>query len=205
VLFHGRFDAARLAVGPGKLREASDGPFHFYEAPGDATRLAPVGDVLALSNSRPRLLAALEYAASPRPGEMQDRTMGELLAEVDRGQTVWLAVSFPKLGRLPRLNDPGLELVARPVLRHAESVQGGFRFGEDVRAELVFRAPTEADAAELERDIRACCQVAQGAYLLPGLDASYLPLLRLLGAGAAERDGRTVTLRAAVPADQLAP
>ena len=76
VLLKGRFDAARFRAGRGLLREASDGPFRFYEAPGPAhgpaTDMAPVGDVLAVSASRPRLLAALNYAVSPNAAELQD-------------------------------------------------------------------------------------------------------------------------------------
>ena len=124
---------------------------------------------------------------------------------MDRDQAVWLAVSFQKLGPIPRLNDFGLETVLRPVLRHAESVQGGVRFGDEVRAEFVFRAPTEADASELDQDIQAACEIAQGAHLLPGVDPAPLPLLRLLGTGTTRRDGRTVTLRCAASADRLVP
>jgi hypothetical protein len=206
VLLHGRFDPARFA-GSGKLHEASDGPFRLYETAGqhDAAHLAPVGDVLAFSYSRPRLLAALRYAAAPRPAPPQDARMRELLAEVDRDQAVWLAVSFDKLGKVPRLNDFGLETVVRPVLRYADGVQGGVRFGDDVRGEFVFRARTEADAVLLEKDIQSACEVAQGAYLLPDVDPSLLPLLRLAGTGTTTRDGRTVTLRCEAPADQLAP
>ena len=209
VLLKGRFDASRLRAGRGALREASEGPFRFYEAAashsGPATDLAPVGDVLAVSPSRPRLLAALNYAAAPRPVELRDAGLRDLLREVNRDQGVWLAVSFKQLGPVPRLTDFGLETVLRPVLRHAESVQGGVRFGDEVRGEFVFRAATEAGAGELDQDLQAACEVAQGAYLLPGVDPSLLPLLRLLGTGTTHRDGRTVTLRCAAPADRLAP
>ncbi len=209
VLLKGRFDASRLRAGRGLLREASDGPFRFYEAPGPAhgpaTDLAPVGDVLAASTSRPRLLAALNYAVSPNAAELQDACLSDLLREVDRDQTVWLAVSLRKLGPIPRLTDFGLETVLRPVLRHAESVQGGVRFGDEVRGEFVFRAPTEADASELDQNIQAACEIAQGVDLLPGVEPALAPLLRLLGTGTTHREGRTVTLRCAATADRLAP
>ncbi len=208
VLLKGRFDASRFRAGGDKLREVSEGPFRFFEAPGPshgaATDLAPVGDVLAVSASRPRLLAALNYAAAPEPEEPREACLRDLLHEVDRDQAVWLAVSFPKLGPVPRLTDFGLETVLRPVLRHAESVQGGVRFGDEVRGEFVFRAPSEADASELDQDIQAACEIAQGVDLLPGVDPSLTPLLRLLGMGTTHRVGRTVTLRCAA-AERLAP
>ncbi len=208
VLLKGRFDSSRFRDGRG-LREASEGPFRFYEAAGPAhgaaTDLAPVGDVLAVSASRPRLLAALNYAVAPKPTELQDDCLRDLLREVDRDQAVWLAVSFRKLGPVPRLTDFGLETVLRPLLRHAESVRGGVRFGDEVRGEFVFRAPSEADASALDQDIQAACEIAQGAYLLPGVDPSLSPLLRLLGTGTTHREGRTVTLRCAAPAERLAP
>ena len=208
VLLKGRFDSSRFRDGRG-LREASEGPFRFYEAAGPAhgaaTDLAPVGDVLAVSASRPRLLAALNYAVAPKPTELQDDCLRDLLREVDRDQAVWLAVSFRKLGPVPRLTDFGLETVLRPLLRHAESVRGGVRFGDEVRGEFVFRAPSEADARALDQDIQAACEIAQGAYLLPGVDPSLSPLLRLLGTGTTHREGRTVTLRCAAPAERLAP
>src|SRR5437660_279830 len=75
LLLRGRFDAGRFSVGPKKLREASDGPFRFYEAtvPHSArvTRLAPAGGTLAVSDSKPRFLAALRYAAAPAPVRLQ--------------------------------------------------------------------------------------------------------------------------------------
>ena len=209
VLLKGRFDASRLRAGRGRLREASEGPFRFYEAAGPArgaaTDLAPVGDVLAVSASRPMLLAALRYAAAPKPAGPEDANLRGLLQDVDHDQAVWLAVSFKKLGPVPRLTDFGLEMVLRPVLRHAESVQGGVQFGDEVRGEFVFRAASEADASDLDEDLQAACEIAQGADLLPGVDPSLLPLLRLVGTGTTRREGRTVTLRCAAPADRLAP
>jgi hypothetical protein len=205
VLLRGRLDAARLSVGPGKLGETSDGPFTFFELPGRATSLARAGDTVAVCDSRPRFLAALNYAVAPRPVVLQDARLRELLRQVDRKQSVWLAVSFDKLGPVPRLADFGLETVLRPVLRYAESVRGGVTVGEDVRGEFVFRARTDADAGELDQDLTASCTVAQGAYLIPGLDPSLLPLLEFMGTGATSRDGREITLRCRLPAERIAP
>ena len=206
VLLRGRF-----RLDPGRLHEASDGPYSYYEVGGPppaaaaAAALAPVGDTLAVSESRPRFLAALHYAAAPHPVELQDARLRELLRQVDRDQGAWLAVSFDKLGPVPRLADLGLETVLRPVLRHAESVRGGVAFDEDVHGEFVFHARTDADAKELEQDLNASCTVAQGAYLIPGLDPSLLPLLAFIGTGTTARDGRDVTLRCRLPADRISP
>ena len=205
VLLRGRFDPARFAVGPGRLRQTSDGLFSFYELPGHPTLLAPVGDYLVVCDSRPRFLAALNYAATPRPVALEDARLAALLRQVDRKKSVWLAVSFGKLGPIPRLADFGLETVLRPVLRHAESVSGGVTTDDDIRGDFVFRAHTDADAKELDQDLIASCTVAQGAYLLPGLDPSLLPLLEFIGTGATARDGREITLRCRLPADRLAP
>ena len=205
VLLRGRFDPTRFAVGPGKLHETSDGRFSFFELPGRPTSLAMVGDYLVVCDSRPRFLAALNYAAAPRPVVLEDARLAGLLRQVDREQNVWLAVSFGKLGPIPRLADFGLETVLRPVLRHAESVSGGLTTAADVRGDFVFRAHTDADAKELDQDLIASCTVAQGAYLLPGLDPSLLPLLEFMGTGATARDGREITLRCRLPADRIAP
>ena len=123
---------------------------------------------------------------------------------MDASQSVWLAVSFDKLGPVPRLADLGLETVLRPILRHAESVRGGVAFGDDVRGQFVFRARTDADARELEQDLNASCTVAQGAYFLPGLDPSLLPALEFMGTGTTVRDGRDITLSCRLPADRIA-
>ena len=199
----------RIPLGPGKLRETADGPYPFYELagprPGQATSLAQVGAALVVCESRPRFLAALNYAAAPHPVALQDARLRGLLRQVDRNQSVWLAVSFDKLGPVPRLTDFGLETVLRPVLRHAESVYGGVTFGEDVRGEFVFHARTDADARELEQDLIASCTVAQGAYLIPGLDPALLPVLEFMGTGTTARDGRDVTLRCRLPGDRIAP
>ncbi len=205
VLLRGRFDPARFAVGPGKLHQTSDGRFSFFELPGRPTALALVGDYLVVCDSRPRFLAALNYAAAPRPAALEDARLAGLLRQVDRKQSVWLAVSVDQLGPVPRLTDFGLETVLRPVLRHAESVSGGVTTADDVRGDFVFRAHTDADAKELDQDLIASCTVAQGAYLLPGLDPSLLPLLEFMGTGATARDDRDVTLRCRLPADRLAP
>ncbi len=205
VLLRGRFDPALFALGPGKLRPTSDGRFSFFELPGRATLLAVVGDYLVVCDSRPRFLAALNYAVAPRPVVLEDARLRELLRRVERKQSVWLAVSFGKLGPVPRLADFGLETVLRPVLRHAESVYGGAATADDVRGEFVFRAHTDADAKELDQDLVASITVAQGAYLLPGLDPSLLPLLDFIGTGATARDGRDITVRCRLPADRLAP
>jgi hypothetical protein len=209
LLLRGRFDPGRFQVGPGKLREGSDGPFRFDELPGPkgrVTHLARVGGFLAVCDSRPRFLAALTYAADRRPIRLQDRRLGELLAEVDRGQGVWLAVSLGKLGPIPRLTNRGLELVLRPLLSHAEGVQGGLSCGDDeVRAAFFFRARTEADAADLETALQSSCQLAQGARVLPGIDRELLPLLDLFGTGVVRRDGAAVEVRCRLPADRLGP
>jgi hypothetical protein len=209
LLFHGRFDPARFSVGPGKLREASEGPFRFYQMtglPGGATaHLAPVGDVLAVSLSRPRFLASLSYAVAPRPVELQDAGLREMLGQVDHKAAVWFAVSFTKLGPIPRLTDLALETVLRPVLRHAESLRGQVQLGDGIQGEFVFRAKTDADAAELDQDLKASCEIAQGAYLVPGVDPSLFPLLQFAGTGTTSREGRVVTLRCELPADRLGP
>lgn len=209
VLLRGRFDAARFAVGPGKLREASDGPFAFFELaeprPGAVASLAQVGGCVAVCDSRPRFLAALNHAAAPAPAALQDARLHELLHQVDQKQFVWLAVSFDKLGPIPRLSDLGLETVLRPVLKHAESVRGGVAVGDAVRGEFIFRARGDADAGQLEQDLTASCTVAQGAYLIPGLDPSLLPLLEFMGTGTTTREGREITLRCRLPADRIAP
>jgi hypothetical protein len=209
VLLRGRFDAGRFAVGPKKLREASDGPFHFYEAPVPhsprVTRLAPAGDTLAASDSRPRFLAALRYAAAPGPFRLQDARLAELLKQVDRGQSIWFAVSFDKLGRIARFKNFGLELVLRPLLDHAESVRGGVVCGEDVRAEFVFLARGDADADALATALQSSCIVARGAHQLPGIDRELLPMLRLFGTGEVSRDGKTVVVRCRLPGDQIDP
>jgi hypothetical protein len=207
VLLRGRFDAGRFRVGPGKLQSATEGRFRFYQKTDPRTRqtanLAQAGETLVVSDSKPRFLAALSHAADAGPVRLQDDRLRELLRQVDQRQCLWLAVSFDKLGPIPRVNNFALELVARPILVHAESVYGGVTCDDDVRAEFVFTARGDADAADLETAIKSSCQVAQGAYLLPGVEREMLPLLRLVGTGATSRDGRTVVLRCRLPADGL--
>jgi hypothetical protein len=204
-LARGRFDAARLQTGPGKLRERIDEGFRVYEYPdpaaGRVTTLALAGDTLAASDDRARVYAALVYAAGSRKAVRVDPALEELLRKVDRGQVLWLAVSFDKLGRVGRLPSLGLDLMLRPVLNHARSARGGVTCGEDVRAEFHFEARDEAGADRLETGVRSACEAAGGASLLPGIEPHLLPLLRLLATGEVTRDGLEVRLRCRLTAD----
>src|SRR6185437_5551269 len=103
-LIRGRVDRSRMQMGPDKLHETSLDRFRVWEyADRQANRttlLASVGDMLVVSESRGRLLAALKHASDPRPSTVRDATLREMLAKVDRRQSLWLAVSIKSLGSL---------------------------------------------------------------------------------------------------------
>jgi hypothetical protein len=206
-LARGRFDPARFQTGPGKLRERVEDGFRVYEytdpAGGRVTTLALAGDTLAASDDRARVYAALAYAAGSRKAVRVDPALVKLLGKVDRGQALWLAVSLDKLGHVGRLPSLGLELMLRPVLKHARSARGGVTCAEDVRAEFHFEARDEAGADDLETGLRSACETAAGASLLFRIEPDLLPLLRLLATGEVTRDGLEVRLRCRLTADQL--
>jgi hypothetical protein len=205
-LARGRFDRARFQVGPGKLRTKTEDHFRVYEyagRPGPATTLAPVGDILAFSETPARVTGALVHASHPGPSLVQDPILRELLSTVDRRQSLWLVASLPKLGPVARLDNFALELVLHPIMTHAESVHGGVRCGDDLRAEFHFRAVSEESAGKLAELIQSACGVAQTLPDLPGIDPDLAPLLRLLGTGRLARQGKAVVLRCRLTADQL--
>ncbi len=214
----GRFDPARFQVGPGKLQPRVVGRFRVFEsadpAKGGTTTVAQAGDYLVASDSQPHVLDALNHAADGKKSEPADAGLRDLLKAVDKKQSVWLAVSLTKLGRVPTLHSGAAEVVLRPVFNHAQTAQGGFTFGDDLQAQFTMRARDEAAAGSLEQSLRssadAARDLARGWELTQRLglfqgESDLLPVLRLVGAGEVTRDGTTVRLRCRLPADQLGP
>lgn len=198
-LARGRLDRSRIQTGPNKLHEATLDHFRVWEyvdrPAKQTTLLTPVGDMLIVSETRSRLLAALQQASDPWPVAVRDATLRQLLGQVDRQQSLWLAASIKSLGAIAGIDNYLLKLVLRPLLAHAESVYGGISCGEDVRAEFHFGASTDEDAARLETALQSICETAPGAALFLGRQKELLPLLRLLGAAKIRRDGKMILLR----------
>lgn len=203
-LLGGRLDRARFQIGPDKLSETTLDRFRVWEYTDDTakrtTLLAPVGDMLVVGETERRVRAAL----NPQAIAVRNAKLRELLAKVDRRQTLWLAVSIESLGPLGDLKEFS---IIRPLLGHAESIRGGITCAEDVRADFAFGTATDEDAARMEASLKSICEIAAvpGAALLLGLgrQKELLPLLRLLAAGKIEREGRTVWLRSRLTGDQL--
>lgn len=208
-LARGRLDRARIQIGPDKLQEKVLDRFHVWEYSDRrakrTTLLALVGDMLVGSESRNRLQAALKYASNPRPLPVRDATLRELLAKVDRRQSLWLAASLKNLGSLDGIEDYWLRSILRPPLAHAEGVYGGLTCAEDVQVELHFRAATAEHAAMLETDLQSICDAAPGAAFLLGRRKELQPLLRLLGSGTITREEKRVHLHCRLAADQTEP
>lgn len=208
LLASGTLDRSRLQMGPRKLQEATLDHFRIWQY-GDpdtkqTTYIAPVGDMLVVSEGRSRVQAALKQASDPQPILVRDATLRRLLAEVDRRQSLWLAASIKKLGPVSEIDNYLLKMVLRPLVAHAESVHGGIACAEDLRAELHFSAATEEDAAQLESDLKSICEAAPGIALL-GRKNEMLPLLRLLAAAQIQREGKTILLRCRLTAEQTEP
>jgi hypothetical protein len=210
-LARGRVDRWRFQTGPGKLQKKAADHFRLWEYADrqrkKMTTLAPVGDALVVSDTPARVLAALKQAANPRPTTIRDATLRELLRKVDRRQSIWLAASFRKFGPVERIDNRWLEMILRPLFRQTESVYGGLICAGDVRAELHFQSATEENAIKLEADLKNICnvagEVAQGAALLLRGQEELVPLVRLLGTGETNREGKSVSLRCRLLAEQL--
>lgn len=202
-----RLDRSRLQIGPDKLQETDLDRFRVWQCSDREARrmtlLAPVADRLVVCDSRGPMLAALNQAADPRPLMVRDANLREMLAKVDRRQSLWLAASFRSRGNIAEIDDYLLKMVLRPLLAHADSVHGGISCAEDVQGELHFRSATPERAAKLETDLRSICEAAPGASWLLGRRKEFSPLLRLLGSSKIEREGNTVLLRCQLAADQL--
>jgi hypothetical protein len=206
LLARGRFDSSRFQIGPDKLQDKPLDRFRIWQdSDHDAnqkTLLATVGDFLVVSKAKNRVQAALKQASGPRPVRMRDGTLRQLLEKVDRRQGLWLAASMKNLSPISGIDNYWLKMILRPLLAHAESVYGGITCAEDLRAELHFSTATDADAAQLEADLKNICEVAPGLTLLAHTD-ELLPLLRLLAAGQIRREGKTIQLRCQIAAEQL--
>ncbi|HWG45335.1 MAG TPA: hypothetical protein VN688_21405 [Gemmataceae bacterium] len=204
-LARGRLDRSRFQIGPDKLQTKTIEHFRVWEYAdrqrNQTTLLAPVGDALVVSDTPSRVLAALHQASHPRSVVIRDVTLRELLAKVDRRQSLWLAASFKQLGPVARIDNVLLEMILRPLFTHADSVHGGLTCAEDIRAELHFHTPTEESAAKLEEDLNAICGSAEGVSLF--VRKELLPLLHLLSSGQTSREGKTVSLRCRLAADQF--
>lgn len=202
-LARGRFDRSRFQIGPNELQVTTLDHFRVWEykerAAKQATLLTTVGDTLVVSQTPSRMQAALKQAGDPQPIFVRDATLRELLAKVDRRQSVWLAASIRKLGPISGIENYLLKMILRPLLSHAESVYGGISCDEDLQAELNFGTSSEEHADQLETDLKSLCEAAPGAALL-GRQNEIEPLLRLLGAGQIRREGKTILLRCRLPA-----
>lgn len=212
----GRFDPARFQVGPGKLQPKVVDRFHVFEradASGATATLAHAGDFLVAGDSQAHVLDALNHAADGKKAEPADALLREQLQAVDRKQSIWLAVSLTKLGRVPTLHSNAAETVLRPVLNQAQAAHGGFTFGNDLEAQFAMKARDEAAAGleqalkgriDVARDLAGTWKVANALGLFSG-ESDLLPVIRLVGAGEVTREGATVRLRCRLPADQLGP
>jgi hypothetical protein len=213
----GHFDPARFQVGPGKLQPKVVDRFRVFEAPdahGATATLAHADDYLLACDAQQYVLDALNHAADGKKSEPADAALREQLKAVDRKQSVWLAVSLTKLGRVPSLHSIAAETVVRPVFNRAQAAQGGFTFGDDLQADFAMTARDEATATELEqalksrtdaaRDLARGWELTQRLGLFSG-ESDLLPVVRLVGAGGVTREGTTVRLRCRLPADQLGP
>lgn len=199
-LIHGRFDRSRMTIAPDALQETTLDNIRVWEYTDRrekrTTIVAPVGDMLVVSESRIRVQAALKQAIDPRSVTVHDTTLRELLTKVDRRQTVWLAATLKKLGPvLSEIDDYWLKLLLRPVLGRAESVYGAIQCAEDIQAELHFRSATEEEAIQLEKSLENFRELAgEGASFLVRRK-EWQPLLRLLGTSEISRDGTMILLR----------
>lgn len=205
-LVRGRLDRSRMQIGPDKLQETSLDHFRVWEyADRQAKRttlLASVGDMLVVSESRGRLLAALKHASDPRPVTARDVTLREMLAKVDRRQSLWLAVSIKSLGSIAA-EDYMVKLILSPLLAYAESVHGGITCAEDVQVELHFHSATVDQAASLATDLQNIREAVPGAALLLGRKKEFVPLFRLLSNATIDREENNVLLRSRLAADEL--
>jgi hypothetical protein len=201
ILARGHFDLAHFALGPGLLEEAPPGFdksfrfFHLKDArTGKVAVFAPVGPNLVIAEGY-RLAAVVSQATGVTRARPEDPLMQELLKEVNRDQSMWLAASFDKLGPVPRLDNQVLETYLRPIFRNAQAVQGGVTYRTDeVLAEFTFRARDDDAADKLEKYLRDTCEAAKGAHLVIK-DKELLPLFQLLATGQGRREGKRLTVR----------
>jgi hypothetical protein len=206
VLLRGRFEPERFQLSPDRLKELRGGPgdrYRLFEAPKGGLTIAPVAETLAFSFSKKRLDTALDFAAGVTHGELKDSKMRELLARVNSDDQISMAVSFRRLGKVPRLADALMERLLRPVFDHADSVVGGVKFRDNARGWFRFRANKDSDADELARHLQGVIDLARGARFIPGLSNDWLTLAKLVAAAEVERDGMTVLLRLDLPGETL--
>lgn len=207
-LARGRWDRSRFQIGPDQLREKMVDHFRVLEyadrSSKRTTLFALAGDALVVSDTPTRVLAALKQASDPQPLTVRDTTLRELLEKIDRRQGLWFAASFKHLAPVADFYSVWMNMILTPLFQHAESVYGGLTCADDLRAELHFRTATEESAAKLEAGLQVIIrEVVPGAALLMSRQQELLPLLHLLGSGETSRDGRTVSLRCRLAADQL--
>jgi hypothetical protein len=203
VILRGRFDPSCFQTGAGELSrclvDAVGSRFALFEYHdrwrGEIVALAPAGEYLVVCDARAPVLAALRHAAAPSPTASLDRRLSRLLEKVDRRHTFWLAVSLEQLRPVPKLNNKALELILRPILQYADSIEGGLTLADEMRAEFVFQTRNEVVAQNLEELLRSSCDVAQGVPLLSGVDPALRPLFQLAGSGEVTREGTALRLR----------
>ena len=135
---------------------------HVFQPKGwDSLFVARRGPYLLASPDRDHVKQALDTAGKG-PASVSDQTMRRLLARVDRNQTVWLAVTPPRLGRPPKWKrDQGLGGVLPLVLKHTSAIQGGVSFGRDLRLRLVLEGD-ESGLAVIERKLEGMKKMARG-------------------------------------------
>jgi serine/threonine protein kinase len=123
--------------------------------------LATHGPYLLASADRERVGAGREAAGKGNPA-VADETMRRLLAGVDRKQTLWLAVTPPRLGKPLKLtNDRGTQGLLNDVLGQTTGIQGGMSWGRDLRLHFVLEGRSEAGLRGLMRKLEALKKQAQ--------------------------------------------
>jgi hypothetical protein len=199
VLLRGRIDPEQFQIGDKGLKELRGGPgdrYRLYETSKDGLTMASIADTLALSYSRTRLENAMAHAAGSRHTGLKDPSMRDLLAQIDSENQLSVAVSFVRLGRVPRLADPLMERLLRPVFDKTATVVGGLKFDKGVHGSFRLQARDDEKADELEKHLQGMIDLARGvARFTLGFDKEWVTLARLLAAAEVQRDGRTILLR----------
>jgi serine/threonine-protein kinase len=190
---------------PGSLR-GRGGVFEYLGAGTDrVVYVVPAPPFLVATRSRKYAVAARQAVTESMSDRPSDSRIRNMLAEARVGRGCWFVVALDRLGPISTLEGELKDL--QPVLDLGETLQGSVGVaGNQVEANLRFRARSEAHAEKLKEGLEKIRGRAEDCFVWPWPDVTiralrrdWEPIVKLLAASDIRRSGRDVTLKAGLP------
>jgi serine/threonine protein kinase len=189
VWLRGRFDQEQFKVNAGSLQEADAKTFapftlyKFYYWEENVAEVATDGRSVVYSQVEGRTQQSLRDALAGFQPQLLDRCLSDLLAKVDKKQTIWFAASMTSLRCKNPVQDNDLNKFIEPFFVYADRIAGGLRCGENAEATIYVHLQDVATLEEFELTLRDLIGLSQKLATERFTSVRLRPLAKLVATG----------------------